>query len=148
MNIHCPKCHASRANLEPLVETLEAGVQLQTVRCTLCGHRVSRRLLAPALPRRPQPAAATAKTIPQPRKSRLYESNWTDCAVAGCRGQYVPGRSRNGWPLCKLHRRWMQGWVRTRQLSPPPLVEIQPGWWDVNPARTRAEQATQGGAPC
>lgn len=151
MSIQCPNCHASRAHLEPITEHLSGGEILQTVRCILCGHRVSRRLLAPALPRRPQSAAKKVKPLSQRRREPSPNTPpmvWAPCAVVKCSGRHVPARERKGWPLCQLHRQQMMRWARTRQLTPPPLIEVQPGWWDVNPARTRAEQATQGGAPC
>lgn len=146
MSIQCPNCRAGQANLEPIVEHLAGGAILQTVRCILCGERKSRSVSCPVASRpqtRPHPTAP-ATAAPQ-RRRRSYDTNWTRCAVPGCKGQYVPGRSRNGWPLCKDHRSRMQGWVRSSQTTPPPLIEVQPGWWADNPDRNRT---APGGTPC
>ena len=152
MSIQCPNCRAGQANLEPIVEHLAGGAILQTVRCILCGERKSRSIACPVGSRpqtRQHPAAAPATAAPATaapqRRRHSYESNWTRCAVPGCKGQYVPGRSRNGWPLCKAHRNRMQGWVRTNQTTPAPLIEIADNWWADNPDRNRT---TPGGAPC
>lgn len=134
MSLHCPQCHAGRAALEPIVEHLAVGIIQQTVRCMLCGWRKSRNLLGPVI--RPQPAAA-----PRPVKPKASNPNhkngikYAPCAVAKCPGRYVPARLRGGWPLCKVHRQTMWAWAKVPRSTPAPLVEIAPGWWDVNPER-------------
>lgn len=147
MSIQCQQCHATRAHLEPIVEHLEAGEVQQTVRCILCGWRTSRSLAGPVVTRRKKTAVATQTLAPsvshrerglQSARSMIY----APCAMAGCKGRYVPARVRSGWPLCRPHRHKMEIWSKVPRKTPPPLIEIKPGWWDVNPERT---PRTQGG---
>lgn len=151
MSIACGQCHASRGSLEPIVEHLENGAIQQTVRCILCGWRVSRTILGPVVTRfpKPEPPPKPARAPSLSHRDRGLKSangmKYATCAVAGCKGRYVPARDRSGWPLCRSHRHQMASWSKVPRKTPPPLVEVAPGWWDVNPERAARCQA---GAPC
>lgn len=140
--IACGKCGAGRAALEPLIEIL-AGVTLQTVRCTLCGWRQSRRAEAEIVRAEPR-AKAPVETRAQTKTPQL-DSN---CLAVGCANLYNAARKRTPWPLCSRHTWRMNAWLKYPH-RPQPLIESAPGQWTENPElrRHRRAQAVAAAPP-
>jgi hypothetical protein len=116
--IRCRKCGAGRGSLEPIVEHLEDGTILQTVRCILCGARRSRAVVRHrALPR-------LGRAVAPPKTRR-------PCAVAGCNAWISP-QNKSGFCVRCGHR--MRVWQKRGGQTPPPFVQIA-GVWIENPAQ-------------
>lgn len=114
MKIECGNCRAGRAYLEPIVETLEAGGPLQTVRCMLCGWRVSRPVPGKSYenPRRPQATVLETRTKP--------------CPVAGCGNRYYPRASTYG--ICSPHADKLRNWEKGKRNALPPVEKVNGVW--------------------
>jgi len=114
--IRCRKCGAGRGSLEPIVEHLEGGVVLQTVRCILCGERRSRMV--------------TRYTDLMPPEDMAVRSG-RRCEVVGCN---VELSDNNKTGLCKKHGGALHNWQHSKRTKPAPYIQTAEGWIP-NPAR-------------
>lgn len=118
--VFCKHCKASRASLELIIENLEDGTTLQTVRCIMCGERRSRVVHNyRALPKQ-------GRVVAPPRSRK-------PCAVEGCDG-WVSPQNKSGF--CNLCGNMMRQWSR-HQNAPAPFIQVA-GVWITNPARQEA----------
>lgn len=117
MGIHCQNCNAGRAYLEPIVETLETGVTLQTVRCIRCGWRVSRPVAGKRYetPRRPQRTTLELRTKP--------------CPIPGCGNRYYSRASALG--ICGPHADKLRKWEAGKRTTLPPLERVNGVWIEL-----------------
>jgi hypothetical protein len=116
--IFCKHCGASRASLEPIIENLEDGTTLQTVRCIMCGERRSRVVHN----YRELPKQGRVVAPPRTRKP---------CVVEGCDG-WVSPQNKSGF--CNLCGNRMRQWQKRGGKTPPPFIQVA-GEWIINPAR-------------
>ena len=121
MQIHCPRCHAGPAALEPLTEILGDGTRLQTVRC-LCGWRTSRQIIRHAPPQTPF-AELTASRI---------------CSVAGCGRNY--NLQDDLLPLCWVCKARLREWECGKQKKPAPVAFVDGVWIENRPSKRGPQQ--------
>jgi len=114
--IRCPKCGAGRGSLEPIVETLEDGTRLQTVRCIMCGERRSR-------------IAHRYRALPDGGRLLAPPKNRRPCVVDGC-DAWISPQNKSGF--CVNCGDLMRKWQKRGQKTPPPFVQIDNQWF-ANP---------------
>lgn len=107
--IRCRKCGAGRGSLEPIIEHLENGAILQTVRCILCGERRSR-------------VASRYEELSEARRRIAYGKT---CGVVGCN---VKLSHSNTTGMCKTHGKVLHNWMHSKRLKPAPYVQTTDGW--------------------
>lgn len=112
----CPHCHSSMTHLHALIERLETTA-VQTVRCAICGWRISRAITTPAY----------KNTVPeQPKKAGRPEGRTgsAPCSVLGCTHRPTVGAP---WGMCASHRKMMIQWQQSAGRYSCPFKEIPEG---------------------
>lgn len=130
----CPHCHASRAHLHLLIERLDTTA-VQTVRCTLCGWRISR---AVTPPRYENLLADFSSGAGEAAKAKA-EARPT-CSVLGC--EMHPSKV-DEWGMCSVHRKMMKQWLSSGGRYGCPFEEQGDGTYAF---LTRAQRRKHGRA--
>jgi hypothetical protein len=118
MSIQCKHCGAGRVYLQPLVEYLESGEVLETVRCIRCSWRVSRA----------QKRQVRGPVTPFARRQdqRRDNSQSGPCSVPGC--QRPAQRRDGGYEICGMCRKAVVQWIQGRRTKPPPIQRVNKVW--------------------
>lgn len=128
----CPHCHASKAHLHALIERLDTTAVL-TVRCTLCGWRISR---APEAPKYENKVADFSSRAGEVAKAKAAAR--PTCSVIGCDSH--PSKT-DEWGMCSVHRKTMQQWQESRGRYACPFEEQEDGTYAL---LTRAQRRKHG----
>lgn len=145
--IACGHCRAPKSYLQPLIEHLEEGAALQTVRCVACGWRVSRTVRPHVYndpgrdhdngPQSRQHLSALRNSerqkVARENALRRVQRLSAPCALAGCTENYY--RPTSKYSLCSEHGRTYGRWLRGELGGPVPYLPQPDGSFIVNPER-------------
>ncbi|MGE4337612.1 MAG: hypothetical protein AB7E55_16775 [Pigmentiphaga sp.] len=126
----CPHCHSSMTHLHALIERLETTV-VQTVRCTLCGWRVSRAIQPPRLQ---NIGGLVAKKTGRP----AGKTGSVACSVVGCTHRPTAGAYLG---MCASHRKTLKQWQESKKTFSCPFEELPDGGYAL---LTKAQRRKHG----
>ena len=142
MRPKCPKCSgALKCDNQIMIGDGDLYVQEQVVSCILCGWRISRPVLTPAV--REIPIEGVKGMVVDTRSNTVRPTftgslpqitvGW-ECAVDGCGTRIDKRRNLSG--LCKLCFVAWENWQRGKRTTPPPFIAhpYQKGKIQRNPA--------------